>query len=113
MKQAARFAVVTAGAGGLLLCGAATALARPADSAWAGRSTALTEIQAKVRCDRAVRLCANSGNLKDSQNIYVTGNLNNAANPNNSVDSPNSNNSVEGDSHNSRNYEQYIIGTRR
>jgi hypothetical protein len=103
MTRATRYTVIAAGAGSLLLAGAAPALAaRPAD--W-------------TRCAPKVRVCANgpvnSGNLKDSQNVKVTGNPNDSVSPINVVGSPGSNITIQGSAVNSWNNHQQISGSHR
>ncbi|MFJ4847795.1 MULTISPECIES: hypothetical protein [unclassified Streptomyces] len=98
MTRAVRYALVTAGAGTLLLCAGAPALAAPDDI--------------RARCTPDARFCANgpvnSGNLHNSQNVTINGTTNNSGNPNNVIGSPNSANTYEGPGNNSWNNVQQI-----
>lgn len=99
MTRAVRYALVTTGAGTLLLCAGAPALAA-------------TPTDIRARCTPNTRICANgpvnSGNLHNSQNVTINGTTNNSGNPNNVIGSPNSANTYDGPGDNSWNNVQQI-----
>ncbi|MDX3073436.1 hypothetical protein ACIP98_01025 [Streptomyces sp. NPDC088354] len=99
MTRAVRYALMTAGAGTLLLAGTAPALAAgPAD--------------VRARCTPNTRVCANgpvdSGNLNNSQNVTINGTANNSGNPIIAIASPNSSNTYDGSGDNSWNNIQQL-----
>ncbi|MFF3562176.1 hypothetical protein ACFYXS_19265 [Streptomyces sp. NPDC002574] len=99
MTRAVRYALVTAGAGTLLLCGT-------------GPASAAGSTDVRARCTPDTRFCANgpvnSGNMNNSQNVTINGTANYSGNPDIAMGSQNSNNTYEGPGDNSWNNVQQI-----
>jgi hypothetical protein len=120
MGRVARCAVMIAGAGGLILSGAAPAAASwspwPLGQSWGWNNRPTMNLDSDMFCRPDQNICANgavnSGNLSNSQNVTFSGDANDSGSPDQIVGSPNSDNTVEGPAVNSRNDTQNI-GTRR
>ncbi|WP_377271023.1 hypothetical protein [Peterkaempfera sp. SMS 1(5)a] len=120
MRRVARCAVMIAGAGGLILSGAAPAMASwspwSLGQSWGWNNRPTMDLDSDVFCQPDQYICANgpvnSGNLKNSQNVEIKGDANDSGSHDNVTGSLNSDNSVEGTAINGRNNIQNI-GTRR
>lgn len=130
MRRVVRWAVMIAGTGGVLLAGAGSAAAQVTDwpwdggmdgvyapGAWTGNNRFWMNNEANTYCRPHTHTCANgsinSANLDHSQNLWISGNVNDGGSPDNVVDSPNSGNTTEGPYTNSHNDNQHITTGRR
>ncbi|MGW7578841.1 hypothetical protein [Streptomyces sp. NPDC054765] len=113
MKNIARINVVVAGACGLLL---AVGGGSPAQ-AWGGGdgvwdSDTFASFHSGLHCPRGARVCVNgplnSGNLVNSQNLYMSGNSNDSGSPVNVNGNTNSHNETHGVESRTRNHLQNV-----
>lgn len=118
MKNMARVNFVIAGACGLLLAAGGMSPAQAWGGPWGGGgdsvwdSDTIAQIRTGLHCSRRARVCVNgplnSGNLQNSQNVYLRGNNNDSGSPTNINGNTNSHDETHGVESRTRNHLQNV-----
>ncbi|ARF57250.1 hypothetical protein B1H19_26530 [Streptomyces gilvosporeus] len=116
MMNSARVKSLIAGACGVLLAmgGASPALASDGFDVWGGSGNGDTwvEMDSILVCKHRAKICVNgplnSGNLKNSQNVYLSGNQSNSGSPTNINGASEADNTGKGNENDSENNTQKV-----
>ncbi|MEU9110381.1 hypothetical protein AB0D04_00970 [Streptomyces sp. NPDC048483] len=116
MKKSARTNHWIAGACGVLLAlgGATPAMAWSGYEDWGGSANGDTwiEMNSNLVCRHRARVCingpVNSGNLRNSENIYIGGTASNSGSPTNTNGTTDSGNTAKGNEADSENNQQKL-----